>query len=173
MPSSSVSAHIGNSGKHKAHDDNVSMASALGPSGSVVSVASGASSASRKCQAMQKDQELSKLHNNINSIQSTFQTNTDFMCTFQARFSQPMAPGPAPLDTMSDAVEQKKKARSLLLWLDSDFLSSEELVMLFDLFGLNDDAVEAYIVLASADNMAEVWHSWLKKQVTEASKKIT
>ena len=66
-----------------------------------------------------------------------------------------MAPGPAPLGTMSDAVEQKKKARLLLLWLDLDFLSSEELVTLFDLFGLNDDAVDTYIVLASADNMAE------------------
>ena len=67
-----------------------------------------------------------------------------------------MASGPTPLDTTSDAVEQKKKARSLLLQLDSDFLSSKELVMLFDLFGSNDDAVNAYIVLASADNMAEV-----------------
>ena len=67
-----------------------------------------------------------------------------------------MASGPAPLDTTSDAVKQKKKARSLLLQLDSDFLSSKELVMLFDLFGSNDDAVNTYIVLALADNMAEV-----------------
>ena len=95
------------------------------------------------------------------------------MRTFQARFSRPTAPGPAPLDTTSDAVEQKKKARSLLLRLDSDFLSSEELVTLFDLFGSNDDAVDAYVVLASANNMAEVRHSWLKKRVTEAGKKIT
>ena len=122
---------------------------------------------------MQKDQEISKLHDDINLLQSTFQTNTDFMRTFQARFSRPTAPGPAPLDTTSDAVEQKKKARSLLLRLDSDFLSSEELVMLFDLFGSNDDAVDAYVVLASANNMAEVRHSWLKKRVTEAGKKIT
>ena len=77
------------------------------------------------------------------------------------------------MDTTSDAVEQKKKARSLLLQLDSDFLSSKELVTLFDLFGSNDDAVDAYVVLASANNMAEVRHSWLKKQVTEAGKKIT
>ena len=122
---------------------------------------------------MQKDQEISKLHDDINLLQSTFQTNTDFMHMFQARFSQPTAPGPTPLDTTSDAVKQKKKATSLLLQLDSDFLSSKELVTLFDLFGSNDDAVNAYIVLASADNMAEIWHSWLKKWVMEAGKKIT
>lgn len=98
----------------------------------------------------------------------------ELMCMFQTTSSKP-APIPAPSSTTSpqttsEAAVQRKKARMLLLQLDWDFLTSVDLVIMFDIFGLNNDCIDAYIVLASTENMDEVWQSWLKKQIAEASK---
>ena len=96
------------------------------------------------------------------------------MCTIQASSSRPAAPIVPTSSTTSspqttlDAAEHRKKARTLLLQLDRDFLTAEESVMIFDLFGTNNDYVDAYLVLALEENMYEVRQSWLKTWIKEA-----
>ena len=70
--------------------------------------------------------------------------------------------------TTLDAAKHRKKARTLLLQLDWDFLTAKESVVMFDLFGTNNDYIDAYLVLVLEENMYEVQQSWLKKQMEEA-----
>lgn len=129
-PSSSVSAHVENSNKCKADNDDISMMSAQSiakPSTSIMSDMS----TSCKWQAMQKvqTQEISELRADINTLQNTFQSNMELMHTFQAMSSKSTAPsGPVPSSTISsNAAEQRKEARKLLLQLDRAFLAPADL----------------------------------------------
>lgn len=86
-PSSSVSAHVENSNKCKADDDDISMVSTQSIAKPLTSIVSDMST-SCKWRATQKvqTQEIGKLQDDINTLQNTFQSNMELMHTFQAMY---------------------------------------------------------------------------------------
>ena len=71
-------------------------------------------------------------------------------------------------DSTGTQVKWRNLARTMLLEHDSGFLTYDELVIMFDIFGRNSDYIDAYLLLITSPTSTDnVWHSWLKKWTTE------
>ncbi|KAF8550355.1 hypothetical protein OG21DRAFT_1525179 [Imleria badia] len=170
-PSSSISARMERSNKRKADNDNVSMASTT--CGSAVTVASGASTGSRKRHAVHPSQDISGLRDDLSTLQTTFQENMQVMeHVFQSsssKISNQSFRVIATLNAANTTTEKRHIARTTLLEREKDFLSSEELVVMFDVLGESNDHVDGYLLLVmSATSTDDVRHSWLRKRITDA-----
>ena len=72
-------------------------------------------------------------------------------------------PPQAPLNTMA---ERRSLARTKLFEYDKDFLSTDELVIMFQLLGENDDFVDSYLLLTTLPTSTdEVQYNWLKRRI--------
>ncbi|KAF8546338.1 hypothetical protein OG21DRAFT_1491316 [Imleria badia] len=153
-PSSSISACMERSNKRKADNDNVSMA--LATRGSAVTMASGASTGSRKWHAARPSQDISGLRDDLSMLQTTFQENMQVMeHVFQSsssKISNQSSQVIAMLNAANAAAEKRHIARTTLLEREKDFLSLEELVVMFDVLGESNDHVDGYLLLATRDH---------------------
>ena len=72
-------------------------------------------------------------------------------------------PPQAPLNTTA---ERRSLARTKLFEYDKDFLSTDELVIMFQLLGENDDFVDSYLLLTTLPTSTdEVQYNWLKRRI--------
>ena len=101
----------------------------------------------------------------------TWNSCTHFKLCTSSKSSAPSGPVSSSAIS-SNAAEQRKEARKLLLQLDRAFLALVDLAVMFDIFGSNSNYVEAYIVLASTGDTDEVRQSWLKRRIVEVNEKL-
>ena len=146
--------------------------------GSVVSVASGASSSSRKRRANRPaSQDVSGLRDDLNALQSTFQVNfqanTDLMARIQSRPSNQPPQLITSLNAVNATAEKRNAARTTLLECEQDFLTPDELFVMFDVLRESNDNVDEYLLLATSHaSMDDVQHGWLRRRIAEAKRLI-
>ena len=171
-PSSSIS------NKRKANNDDVSMTSESATCGSVVSVASGASSSSRERRANRPaSQDVSGLRDDLNALQSAFQVNfqanTDLMARIRSRPSNQPPQLITSLNAVNAAAEKRNAARTTLLEHEQDFLTPDELFVMFDVLRESNDNVDEYLLLATSHaSTDDVRHGWLRRRIAEAKRSI-
>lgn len=178
QPSSSVSVRFDHDSNKRKADDDVSMVSVTsGPVSVVSATGSGASTGSRKRRAPARsaagNSDLSlSLRDGITTLQSSLHANQSLMDRMEIRSASRSLPaataalGTSELTTTTDAEERKNVAKQLLIENDQDFLTMEQMLVIFDVFGEKRDYVNEYILLATLPaSPPELRRGWLSKRL--------
>ncbi|KAH0826443.1 hypothetical protein J3R83DRAFT_5429 [Lanmaoa asiatica] len=169
-PSSSISVRVGESstGKRKADDDDISMVSATSRS----AVRSTLSSGTRKRRTTTKDVNMSRVNNNLESLNATFRENVLMMGNVFNNLPHLAGAQPSVASTsvgpavQAQSIEDlKDEATNHLLLLEMGVFNADQMGMILEAFQTDASSVKMYLRLVKVTNpsaeVTAIRRSWL------------